>query len=113
MLQWPAVKSVFDDKDSFFNKIDTANLDIGRKNLANEQKLSFIKTLMPADVPTFVAEESAKKIDPAFEVLFNFLNAAIEYRTSMLKQIQGEYLARKKKAEEEEQPFEEPDLTTV
>lgn len=117
MLKWQTLKGLFegDKVDTFYSRLDACNLDIGRKELSNEQKLSFIKTLLPADMATFVTEESAKKIDPAFEVLFNFLNTAVDYRTSALKQMQAEYADRKKKCEEEEgaEPFAEPELTTV
>jgi len=116
MLKWASIKKLFaDGKDDFFVRIDAANLDVGRKNLTEEQKLAFIKTLMPADVPAFVEGETAKKIDPAFDVLFNFLNTAIEYRSAALKQMRADYNNRKKNAEEADppEPFEEPELSTI
>jgi hypothetical protein len=116
MLKWWKMKSWFQDDtqaDLFFSRLESTNLEIGKKNIANESKLAFINSLMPADLQTFIAEEKAKQIDPAFEVLFNFLSTAIDYRTAALQQMQVEYNERKKKAEEEEQPFEEPDLATV
>jgi hypothetical protein len=115
-LKWWKMKSWFQDEtstDTFFDRLESCSMEIGKTNLANESKLAFINTLMPADLPTFIAEEKAKLVDPAFEVLFNFLSTAIDYRTSALQQMQADYNERKKKAEEEEQPFEEPDLTTV
>jgi hypothetical protein len=111
-VKWWKVKSLLgDDKqaDVFFSKLASANVDIGKKDLASEQKLSFIQSLLP---PEF-NEEKARDIDPAFEVLWNFLSSAVDYRSSALKQAQAEYGERKKKAEEEEQTFEEPDLTTI
>lgn len=112
MLKWDAIKKlVGTDKpvDAFFAKLEASSLEIGRQNLTTEQKLSFIQTLLPAEFN----EEKAKEIDPAFEVLWTYLSTAVDYRTSALKQAQDEFNERKKKAEEEEQAFEEPDLTTI
>jgi len=112
MLKWANIKSLIaDDKkaDAFFAKLESASLDIGRKGLSIEQKLSFIQTLLPAEFN----DEKAKEIDPAFEVLWTFLSTAVDYRTSALKQAQVEYDERKKKAEEDEATFDEPDLTTI
>lgn len=117
ILKWPQLKSmIVDDKkepDEFFNKLEASNLDIGRKNLETEQKLAFIQGLVTAS-PDF-NEEKAKEIDPCCEVLWTFLNTALDYRSSALKQAQVEYDDRKKKAEEEDPPaaFDEPELTTV
>merc|ERR1711988_1024228 len=112
MLKWPQLKEFVSEDgkmtDDFFAKVDKTSLDIGRKGLAEEQKLKSIQSLMP---PDFDAEK-AKAIDPAFEVLWLFLSAAVDYRVSVLKQAQVEY-ERKKKAEEVEQAFEEPELITL
>merc|ERR1712216_763376 len=98
------------NNDSFFDKLSKVLLEVGsRKGLTNEQKLSFVQTLLPADF----SEEKAKEVDPAFEVLWSSLSAAVDFRSSALKQAQTEYNDRKKAAEEAEQAFEEPELTTV
>lgn len=113
MIKWWKVKGlIVDDKlepDAFFNKLEASNVDIGRKGLEAEQKLAFIKGLLPADY----SEEKAREVDPAFEVLWTFVSTAVDYRESALKQAQVEYDERKKKAEEEETAFEEPELVTV
>jgi hypothetical protein len=112
ILKWPEsnfARNIFGTADAFFSKIEAIDFEIGKKNLTNEQKLSFIQSLIPAEWN----EEKAKEIDPAFEVLWNYLSSAIDYRTSALKQAQVEYEERKKKAEEEEQEFSEPALATL
>lgn len=112
MLKWPKIKSLFaDDKESeqLFGRIEAISLDVGRKNLTSEQKLAAIQGMLPAEFN----EEKAKEIDPSVEVLWSFLTAALDYRTSTLKQAQVDFEERKKKAEEEEATFDEPDLTTL
>jgi len=112
MLKWGPLKNLIaDDKqaDAFFNKLEAASMDIGKKELLSEQKLASIQALLPADFN----EEKAKEIDPAFEVLWQFLNTAIDYRLGALQNAKAGYDERKKKAEEEEQAFEEPDLSTI
>jgi len=64
-------------------------------------------------VPADFNEEKAKEVDPSIEVLWNFLTTSLDYRTSALKMAQVDFEERKKKAEEEEQAFDEPDLTTL
>jgi len=87
------------------------SIDVGRKNLAAEQKLSFIRSMVPADF----SEEKAREIDPSFEVLWTFLVSAIDYRTAALRQAKVEYEERKRVAESQDPPlpFEEPELTTI
>lgn len=116
MLKWWKLKELMgDDKqaDAFFEKLTNASLEIGRKNLTNEQKLNHIQSLLPPEFNGEAGPEKAKEIDPAFEVLWTYLSTAVDYRTSALKQAQTEYDERKKKAEEEEQTFEEEPLTSV
>jgi len=112
MLKWSKMKTFFDnDKgaDQLFGRIEAISLEVGRKGLEAEQKLAAIQALVPADFN----EEKAKEIDPAIEVFWTFLSTALEYRLSALKQAQVEFDERKKKAEEEEQTFDEPELTTL
>jgi len=109
VLKWPTMKALV-SSDGFFAKLEAANLEIGqRKELVDEQKLSNIHPLLPADFN----EEKAKEIDPAFEVLWMFLKTAIDFRAGALKQAQVEYEGRKKSAEEAETAFEEPDPQTL
>merc|ERR1712070_967100 len=65
MLKWAQLKEfVSEDSkkaDDFFAKLESTSLDIGRKGLADEQKLKSIQSVMP---PDFDAEK-AKAIDPA------------------------------------------------
>jgi len=118
-LKWWRMKSLLDgdqQADLFFKRIDEVNLEVGRKGLNNEQKLASIKAMLAApNVPAEFNEETAKAIDPAFEVLWTFLKSALDYRESVLRQAQAEYDERKKKAEEEDPPvpFEEPELVTL
>lgn len=112
MLKWSKLKTLLEnDKEAeqLFAKIQAVELDVGRKNLLAEQKLNAIQALIPAEFD----EAKAKEIDPAMEVLWVFLSSAVDYRVSALKQAQVEFEERKKKAEEEEQTFDEPDLTTL
>lgn len=112
MLKWSTMKALIaDDKqaDIFFGKVESSVLNIGRKDLAAEQKLAHIQSLLPAEFN----EEKAREIDPAFEVLWTFLSSAIDYRLAALTTAKAEYDERKKAAEEAEQTFDEPDLTTI
>jgi hypothetical protein len=113
-LKWLRMKSLFEGTKSevFFTKLQDCNLEVGRKNLTAEQKLSSIKSLM-STIPADFTSEKAAEVDPTFEALWVFLSSAIDYRTSELNQKQEEYSQRKKAAEAEEQTFEEPDLSTV
>jgi hypothetical protein len=110
MIKWWKFKSlILDDTaepDAFFNKMEASNVDIGRKGLDAEQKLSFIKGLLPADF----TEEKAKEVDTTFEVLWNFVSSAVDYRLSALKQAQVEFDERKKAAEEAGEEFTEEPL---
>jgi hypothetical protein len=127
VLKWWRMKSLFEGSksDTFFTKLQDCNLEVpdfnnkltdytkvGRKNLTAEQKLSSIKTLM-SSIPADFNDEKAAEVDPTFEALWVFLSSAIDYRTSELNQKQYEYDQRKKTAEAEEQPFEEPELSTL
>jgi len=113
MLKWSEMKSLFEESkaEQFFGKIEATSLEIGRKDLTAEQKLPAIQALLPADFN----EEKAKEIDPAIEVLWNFLSSALDYRTSALRQAQADFDGRKKAAEEEDPPaaFDEPELATL
>jgi len=112
MLKWATLKALIADEkqaDVFFGKVEATVLSIGKKELASEQKLAHIQSLLPAEFN----EEKAREIDPAFEVLWTFLSTSIDYRLAALHSAKAEYDERKKAAEEAEQTFEEPELTTI
>lgn len=79
-----------------------------RRGLAAEHKLSYIK---PLAFPQEFDEEKAKSVSPAFAVLFNAVQAAVNLRTASLEQRKAEY--EKEKAEQGEAwsgvPLEELD----
>jgi len=109
MLKWTNMQKLLDDK--FFVQLETINLEVGKKGLSAEQKLTYIQSLLPADFN----EEKAMEIDPAFAVLWNFLTTSIDYRSSALQQQLAEYNERKKAAAEVEDgpAFEEPEPATL
>jgi len=73
-------------------KVDVAGV---RKELQDEQKLSFIK---PLAYPGEFSETSAEDLSPAFKALFIYVRAAFEYRYADVKFRQAEMDAKEKAA---------------
>merc|ERR1712118_306532 len=70
-LQWQKLKTVICNS-SFFEKVDALELDALKTGLTSEQKLAFIKGLIP-NVGDEAGSEKAKELDPAFEVIWFFM----------------------------------------
>merc|ERR1712185_459194 len=68
-----------------------------RKDLADEQKLAFIK---PLAYPGEFSEENAEQLSPAFKALFVYVRAAFEYRYAYVKFRKAELDAKEKAAAE-------------
>lgn len=115
VLKWNKFQALFEEMagstERAFEAFEKVDLEVGRKGLTTEQKLTAVQALVPGDLN----EEKAKEIDPAFEVLWTFLTTAVDYRASVLAQYKADYEARKKQAEEQDPPvaFEEPELSTL
>jgi len=74
-------------------------VDVGgvRKDLADEQKLAFIK---PLAYPGEFSETNAEELSPAFKALFVYVRAAFEYRYADVKFRLAEKEAKEKAAAE-------------
>merc|ERR1712185_876784 len=68
-----------------------------RKDLADEQKLVFIK---PLAYPGEFSEDNAGELSPAFEALFVYVRAAFEYRYADVKFRKAQLDAKEKAAAE-------------
>jgi len=104
-LTWSKMKTVIDD--AFFETIGSYAVGGARKNLKEEQKFKNVKAMLPADYDA----EKSKEGDPLFEVIFTYLQSAIEYREGQLGFAKSEFERRKKEAEEADPPVpfdEEP-----
>jgi len=108
-LKWAQLATIIDDE--FFYTIEKTVVSGERKGIIKEQKLSSVKSLIPADYD----ETKAREVAAEFEVLAIFLLAAVDYRTADLAWRKSDYEYRKKQAEESDPPeaFTEPDLIEV
>lgn len=104
-LKWPKLKEL--TNDALFDAVAVLEVDDQRQGLIPEHKMAFVRSLIPPDF-----EERAKEISPMLELLLTFLNAALDYRSAHLNNIKAEYEARRRAAEDadEPQPFTEPPL---
>eukprot|EP00747_Dinoflagellata_sp_TGD_P092817 gnl/TRDRNA2_/TRDRNA2_165538_c0_seq1.p1 gnl/TRDRNA2_/TRDRNA2_165538_c0~~gnl/TRDRNA2_/TRDRNA2_165538_c0_seq1.p1 ORF type:complete len:624 (+),score=205.46 gnl/TRDRNA2_/TRDRNA2_165538_c0_seq1:61-1872(+) len=104
-LKWELLKTLLET--SLFDAIAKVEVNDVRKDLAPEQKLSYIKAnCLPADMD----EAKAKEVSPIFEAMFVFLREACAYRAADLENRKVQYDKRKAAAEEAGEAWTEPPL---
>jgi len=88
--------------NSYFQGVEKAEVVGERKGLAPELKLSFMKELV--DSSGFDLE-TAKQVSPAFAVLFNMIQAAVNYRSADVAYRTAKYKKEKAAGEEKGEPI--------
>lgn len=107
-LNWGKLKLALNER--LFEIISETSIVAERTNLSKEQRLRYITALaMPADYD----EVKAQSVSPAFAVLFNFIQAAVRYRTADLGCRKHEYMNQKAAAEEAGEAFTRPPLVEI